>query len=124
MTLIVRSSRALIGSQFRKADIVIENGLVAEIADHGSFQNCRDFGGVLLVPGFIDLHSDAVEKEIEPRPGASFPVENAIVELDKKLALCVITTMFHAITFWEAEVGGLEDRGVLWCCPGKPAIFR
>lgn len=108
MTLIVRSSRALVGASFRGADIVLENGIISEINELGSFEDCHDFGDALLVPGFVDLHSDAVEKEIEPRPGASFPVENAIVELDKKLALCGITTMFHAIAFFEEEVAGLR----------------
>ena len=108
MTLIVRSSRALVGTIFQSADIVIENGIIVEIAELGSFENCHDFGNAFLVPGFVDLHSDAVEKEIEPRPGASFPIENAIVELDKKLALCGITTMFHAIAFFEEEVAGLR----------------
>jgi len=64
--------------------------------------------GMLLMPGFIDLHSDAIEKEIRPRPGGSFPLEIAIAELDKRLAACGITTMYHCLCFGGSENNDLR----------------
>ncbi|QER41866.1 alpha-D-ribose 1-methylphosphonate 5-triphosphate diphosphatase [Thermodesulfobacterium sp. TA1] len=61
--------------------------------------------GMFLLPGLIDLHSDAIEKEVEPRPNTFFPFELAILELDRKLALWGITTFFHAISFADKELG-------------------
>jgi alpha-D-ribose 1-methylphosphonate 5-triphosphate diphosphatase len=51
------------------------------------------------------MHSDAIEKGIEPRPNTFFPVDIAVFELDKKLAGCGITTMYHSLSFAEMEVG-------------------
>jgi alpha-D-ribose 1-methylphosphonate 5-triphosphate diphosphatase len=53
----------------------------------------------LLMPGIVDLHSDALEKFIEPRGGARFPLTTAISEFDKYVASCGVTTMYHCICF-------------------------
>jgi alpha-D-ribose 1-methylphosphonate 5-triphosphate diphosphatase len=109
MSTVLRSKRVLTKGQFQPADIVIEHDYIVAVNPYdssGSTFTSFDLGNLLVVPGFVDLHSDAVEKEIEPRPGADFPVENALVELDKKLAMAGITTMFHAIAFNEESLVG------------------
>ena len=102
----LRSTRVLIENEIVQADLVIADQCIADVASYGSVDNVVDVGDRLITPGFVDLHSDAVEKEIEPRPGAHFPIDSAIVELDKKLATCGVTTMFHAIAFYEESVVG------------------
>lgn len=57
--------------------------------------------GLLALPGIIDMHGDMIEHEMEPRPGADFPLDMAIFELDKRLASCGVTTAYAAISFWE-----------------------
>ncbi len=104
--LVLRSKRVLIKDSIQPADIVIKNGEISEVQAHNSDHHAMDFGNRLIVPGFVDLHSDAIEKEIEPRPGAQFPVASALVELDKKLTMAGITTMFHAIGFNDAAITG------------------
>jgi alpha-D-ribose 1-methylphosphonate 5-triphosphate diphosphatase len=59
--------------------------------------------GRWLTPGLIDLHCDAIEKEAQPRPGVMVPFELALHELDRKLALAGITTMYHSISFGAGE---------------------
>lgn len=103
---VLRSSRVLCSEGIRPADVVIHHDLIEEVAPYGTMEHPIDVGSHLLVPGFVDLHSDAVEKEIEPRPGAAFPIESAVVELDKKLAMAGITTMFHAIAFNDESLSG------------------
>ncbi|MBC8077049.1 MAG: alpha-D-ribose 1-methylphosphonate 5-triphosphate diphosphatase [Chloroflexales bacterium] len=56
--------------------------------------------GLVAIPGIIDLHGDMIEHEIEPRPGARFPLDLAVHELDKRLAGCGVTTAYAAISFW------------------------
>jgi alpha-D-ribose 1-methylphosphonate 5-triphosphate diphosphatase len=89
------------------ASIYVEDGIIRDI--HSEAVRCRgrkiDGHGKHLLSGFIDLHSDAIEKEIEPRPNAIFPVDYALFELDKKLASCGITTIYHSLSFAEMEVG-------------------
>jgi len=88
------------------ASVRVEDGRIAVIRD-GMMNGARqiDAKGCYLFPGFVDMHSDAIEKGIEPRPNTFFPVNIAVVELDKKIAACGITTMYHSLSFAEMEVG-------------------
>jgi alpha-D-ribose 1-methylphosphonate 5-triphosphate diphosphatase len=92
--------------------IGIEDGVIATIAEgdiprNGNSINAR---GRHVIPGFIDMHSDAIEKEIEPRPGAVFPIDVAVFELDKKLASCGVTTIYHSISFAESEIKSRSNK--------------
>lgn len=64
-----------------------------------------DAGGSFLLPGLVDLHCDAIEKVTEPRPGVTFDVNLALLEVDQRLASCGITTEFHAIALDDNEFG-------------------
>jgi len=101
MQTILRSKKVLIDGEFQPADVVIYGRRIEAINEYGSNGVALDLGEYKIAPGIVDLHSDAIEKEIEPRPGADFPVELAITELDKKLSMAGVTTMFHAIGFEE-----------------------
>ncbi|WP_321372441.1 phosphonate metabolism protein PhnM [uncultured Desulfuromusa sp.] len=89
------------------ASITVSDGVITAISQ-GQDATCPaviDARGQYLLPGFIDLHCDAVEKGIEPRPGTFFPTNVALYELDKTLASCGVTTMYHSLSFAENETG-------------------
>src|ERR1041385_8219226 len=77
----------------------IENGIIAEIVESDLRGQGLSAIGLTLVPGVIDLHGDMLERDIEPRPNAFFPVELALHELDKRLAGAGITTAYAAVGF-------------------------
>lgn len=84
----------------------IESGYIVSISSESlKARKTLKFKGCLVIPGIIDLHCDAIEKEIEPRPDVRFPYDIALLELDKRFASCGITTVFHAISFAEGELG-------------------
>ncbi|MGB3750117.1 MAG: alpha-D-ribose 1-methylphosphonate 5-triphosphate diphosphatase [Arcobacteraceae bacterium] len=101
MQTVLRSKNVLINEEFKPADIVIKDEFIKSVDAYNSHDIAIDLGERKIAPGIVDLHSDAIEKEIEPRPGATFPIELAVAELDKKLSMAGITTMFHAIGFEE-----------------------
>ncbi len=112
MMQILRSKRVYIDGKITPADLVLEHDYIKKIFPHGTCAEAADLGDKLISPGFIDLHSDSVEQEIEPRPGAEFPVRSALVELDKKLSMAGITTMFHAIAFNDESLVGRRGTEV------------
>jgi len=65
---------------------------------------------VVLVPGAVDLHGDAVEKLAEPRAGARMPFDVAARSLDRRLAAAGVTTAFSALGFAGDELG-LREPG-------------
>lgn len=64
-----------------------------------------DAAGYMLLPGIIDLHCDAIERLVMPRPDIYFDIAVALVEADWRLAGCGITTEFHAISLDDGEFG-------------------
>ena len=88
-----------------EAALVIEDGRILEVLAAVPALGGEDVRWVegLIAPGFIDLHSDAIERELRPRPSALVPLDLALTEFDRKLAGHGITTMFHAVTFAEEE---------------------
>lgn len=64
-----------------------------------------DGQGSWLLPGFIDLHNDAIEKEIEPRPNAFIPVEIAFFALEHRLVSHGVTSIYHSLSFASNEFG-------------------
>lgn len=104
MQTIIRSKNVLLEGKFQPADITIQGKYITAINSYKSIDVAIDLGERRVVPGFVDLHSDAIEKEIEPRPGARFPAKMAVIELDKKLSMAGITTMYHAIGFNDEEL--------------------
>ncbi len=89
-----------------KIAVLIENGVIAAI-DPEAVGDARviDLSGRLLMPGLIDLHCDALEKEVEPRPNVHFPLDFACAQADKRNAAAGITTVFHALSFANHELG-------------------
>lgn len=97
-------------------DRLIEGGWLliegAKIAGWGDSSNCPsrelfqvNASGDFLMPGMIDLHCDSIEKLVEPRPDVHFEPHLALIENDRRMAGCGITTEFHAISLDDNEFG-------------------
>jgi alpha-D-ribose 1-methylphosphonate 5-triphosphate diphosphatase len=63
-----------------------------------------DARSLLVLPGIVDLHGDAFERQVMPRPGVFFADEIALFDTDRQLVANGITTAFHALT-WSWEPG-------------------
>lgn len=90
-----------------RGDIRIQNGCVdrLEIREtlnpHTVIASLPEF----WLPGFVDLHSDAIEKIVEPRPRVHFPLPFALRNMDRRLVTSGVTSCFHAISFAGKERG-------------------
>ncbi|KKZ87095.1 alpha-D-ribose 1-methylphosphonate 5-triphosphate diphosphatase [Rhizobium phaseoli] len=89
-----------------EGSVRVEDGAIAEIRPEPVAGAAIDGGGRLLMPGFVDLHGDMIEREIAPRPNATMPIDFGIHELDKKLAAAGVTTAFAAVSFATESVYG------------------
>ncbi|MGI4813474.1 MAG: alpha-D-ribose 1-methylphosphonate 5-triphosphate diphosphatase [Janthinobacterium lividum] len=66
-----------------------------------------DAGDLLVLPGIVDLHGDAFERAVMPRPGVSFAYDQALQDVDRQLLGNGITTEFHGVTLsWEGGLRG------------------
>jgi alpha-D-ribose 1-methylphosphonate 5-triphosphate diphosphatase len=69
--------------------------------DAGPFQ-AVDLTGYYILPGIIDLHGDAFERHIAPRPSAPFPLDMGLLGVDQDAAANGVTTAWLAQSWsWE-----------------------
>ena len=87
--------------------IQCEGGVITRIDEgRGVPPGAIDCQGDLVMPGLIELHTDNLERHIQPRPGVDWPHRPAIVAHDAELASVGITTVFDAL-----RVGSLVSNG-------------
>ena len=93
---------------FERRDLAVADGRIAAAAGGGEV---LDASGLLVLPGIVDIHGDAFERQIMPRPGVHFPLDVALLDTDRQMAANGITTAYHAVTWsWEP---GLRGRDTL-----------
>ncbi len=77
----------------------IEDGLIAEVVEGPVGAAAVRGDGLLLLPGFIDMHGDMIEREVEPRPHVKMPMELGLRDLDQRLRASGVTTAYAAVSF-------------------------
>ncbi len=111
--LLIRGGKCLVPSEgLIEVDVRCSEGKIAEIGaglqpGSGEIVEAR---GCLVLPGIVDIHGDAFERQMMPRPNTLFPLDIAMLETDRQLATNGITTAFHGITVsWEPGLRSHEQ---------------
>lgn len=89
--------------------VVITDGRIKEVDSHPCVaEKSIDLGGDYLLPGLIEMHTDNLEKNIQPRPGVIWPsIMSAALAHDNQIIGSGITTVFDAVA-----VGGLRNSSL------------
>ncbi|MEZ5844616.1 MAG: alpha-D-ribose 1-methylphosphonate 5-triphosphate diphosphatase [Hyphomicrobiaceae bacterium] len=111
MNISIRNGRVLSESAPMMTDIDVAEGRIA-----GTDERCGtgrrlvlDAAGLLVLPGIVDLHGDAFERSLMPRPGVMIDYAVALREADRTLAAFGVTTAFLSLTAtWEPGLRSLE----------------
>jgi len=96
--LILTNAMIVLETEVIQGSLLIADGKIAAI-DPGPSRaaGALDMGGDLLIPGLVELHTDNLERHIEPRPKVDWPHGMALIAHDGELAACGITTVFDAL---------------------------
>ena len=109
--ILIEGGKALVGNALEDAVIRIADGDIADVSSRSGTAsvhlNSRD---LIALPGIVDMHGDAFERQMMPRPGVDFPIDVALVDSDRQAIANGITTVFHATTWsWEPGLRGTEN---------------
>lgn len=100
---VLRPDGDLSGRPLAVADGIVVEGAAAKAAGRW------DAGGCLVLPGIVDIHGDAFERQLMPRPGVQFAYGLALLETDRQLVANGITTAYHGLTLsWEPGLRSVE----------------
>lgn len=96
--LCLANAKLVFADRVALGSITIEAGVISEITEGDTIPTgALDCGGDLVLPGLVELHTDNVERHIEPRPGVDWPHLPALLAHDAELASTGITTVFDAM---------------------------
>jgi alpha-D-ribose 1-methylphosphonate 5-triphosphate diphosphatase len=105
--VLARSPAGIHGEQ--ETDLLLAEGRIAALGEAGAAAATLDATGLLVLPGIVDLHGDAFERQIQPRPGVDFPLDLALRDTESQLLANGITTAFHGVTLsWEPGLRSLD----------------
>jgi len=91
-------------------DLNLTDGRIDAIGASAGKGIALDASGLLVLPGIIDIHGDAFERQIQPRPGVNFPVGIALRDTERQLLANGITTAYHGVTLsWEPGLRSLDS---------------
>lgn len=92
------NARLVLPDQVLTGAVMIEQGVITRISEGDHVPaGAMDCAGDLVAPGLVELHTDNVERHIEPRPEVDWPHLPALIAHDAELASTGITTVFDAM---------------------------
>jgi alpha-D-ribose 1-methylphosphonate 5-triphosphate diphosphatase len=98
----------------RVCDVAVEEGVVAGLGSAAGAGLTLDAAGLLVLPGIVDIHGDAFERQLQPRPGVDFAAGLALRDTEAQLLANGITTALHGVTLsWEPGLRGAASWRVL-----------
>ncbi|MBX6742725.1 MAG: alpha-D-ribose 1-methylphosphonate 5-triphosphate diphosphatase [Acetobacteraceae bacterium] len=123
--LLVLPDRVLPGT------VVLRGGLIAEVQPGRSqLATTLDMESDYLIPGVVDVHTDNLERQVQPRATARWPSRSALLAHDAQCAAAGVTTVLDALclgdlgfdpargqTFRDGvrDLDALADTGLLRC---------
>ena len=109
--------------------LALHGGLIGDVAEGRScLPGAIDCAGDFLIPGIVDVHTDNLERQVQPRNTARWPSRSAMVAHDAQCAGAGVTTVLDALCVGDlgfdagrlqtyrdgvADLDALADTGLL-----------
>ncbi len=107
-TILTNATLVLPGAVLR-GTLVLRGGVIADIQSGVSAAaGALDLDGDHLIPGIVDLHTDNLERQVQPRSNARWPSRSAMLAHDAQCAAAGVTTVLDALCL--GDLGFDKDR--------------
>jgi alpha-D-ribose 1-methylphosphonate 5-triphosphate diphosphatase len=114
--ILIEGGRALVDGYISETSLRIAGGQIRGVGTSGGRRTVSiDARDLLVLPGIVDLHGDAFERQMMPRAGVDFPIDVALFDSDHQAIANGITTVFHATT-WSWEPGLRSGDNAMRLC--------
>jgi alpha-D-ribose 1-methylphosphonate 5-triphosphate diphosphatase len=112
MDIRIEGGRVLIGKALESTTLHLssQEGVISHVGSDAPARRRFDATDLLVLPGIVDIHGDAFERQMMPRPGVAFAMDIALIDSDRQAVANGITTVFHGVTWsWEPGLRGPEN---------------
>lgn len=102
MAMLFEGAEVILPHGIERVSVRVEDGRITGLDPAADGAKRIDARGLMLAPALVDIHGDAFERQLMPRPDVFFPTDLALLETDRQLAGNGIATAYHALTLsWE-----------------------
>lgn len=95
---ILTNARLVLPNEVLLGTITLRGGLIQDIqpgqAQHPGALDCA---GDFIIPGVVDVHTDNLERQVQPRANARWPSLSAFIAHDAQCAAAGVTTVLDAL---------------------------
>lgn len=96
--IILTNARLVLTDRVFDGTIVIRGDHIAEVQPGRSHAaGAQDLGGDHVIPGIVDVHTDNLERQVQPRATARWPSRSAMIAHDSQTAAAGVTTVLDAL---------------------------
>jgi len=91
--------------------VVVRDGHIAEVQPGQTYARAAiDLDGDYLMPGVVDVHTDNLERQVQPRQNARWPSRSALLAHDAQCAAAGVTTVLDALCLGDLGFGADAGR--------------
>ena len=129
--LIFTNAQIVLRDEVTHGTVLVRGTAIVDVSrGRSNAPGALDLAGDYLMPGVVDVHTDNLERQVQPRSNARWPSRSAMVSHDAQCAAAGVTTVLDALCLgdlgWDreriktfqdgvADLDALADTGVLKC---------
>jgi alpha-D-ribose 1-methylphosphonate 5-triphosphate diphosphatase len=105
---VLTNARLVLGDEVILGTVTIDGTVIGDVARGASGAGAIDLDGDYLIPGVVDVHTDNLERQVQPRSNARWPSRSAMIAHDAQCAAAGVTTVLDALCL--GDLGFEKDR--------------
>lgn len=107
--LVLTNARLVLDREVVRGTVALDGPRIAEVQPGASaLPGALDLDGDYLMPGAVDLHTDNLERQVQPRTNTRWPSRSAMLAHDAQVAAAGVTTVLDSLCL--GDVNGEAER--------------
>lgn len=104
----ITNARVVTADAVIDGGVVVRDGTISDVFEGSGPATAFDFESDYLIPGLVELHTDNLEQNFQPRPKVRWPADAAMLAHDTQMIAAGITTVCDAVCV--GFYGGAVER--------------
>lgn len=106
--LLLTNARIVLHDRVIDGSVQVRDGAITDVsAGASASRDATDCEGDFVIPGLVELHTDNLERHLQPRPGVEWPRRAAVAAHDGEFVSVGVSTIFDALRVGSIHVDGL-----------------